>query len=407
LIALVRNHGTAERRTELRWAADGAPLAGRFVDVPAGAAVEVRLERSVPANAVVTASIEDATGYTADNTRFFVTDPPHPLQVLLISSVDDVRDTGMYVRAALEAATAADSAAFTVTRVTAEDALLSDARALSTARVLVVVGTRGLGRSARVAIAEAVRSGVGLLVAAGPDVEPGVVRDLLGDAGRGLGEGAPADSVTEGLVATEVRHPVLSALGDTAANLGQIRVERIWAIRDLPGATTLLRYRSGQPALSELPVGKGHAFVLTTDLGRRWNTWPLHPTFVPFVVEALRHLSGETGRAREMLVSTTPGASTSRPGVLTLGPAGERVPINVDPRESGVAAVTPEEFFARIERTSEPSAPTNAPPQEPGEGLWRITLLALLGVLAAEGLIAARPRSSRGNVQADATGGVS
>ena len=57
-------------------------------------------------------------------------------------------------KAALEA-TGADARGFAITAMTADDSRLADPAALGTARVIVVVGTRGMERAARAAIAGA------------------------------------------------------------------------------------------------------------------------------------------------------------------------------------------------------------------------------------------------------------
>lgn len=390
VVALVRNHGLAERRTQVRWTADGRRLAEAWIDVPAGASREARLGRRAPERAVVAASIDDAAGFEADNTRYLVTDPAPALPVWLVRSVDAPADTSFYVRAALESAPTGGTP-FEVTVLAADDPRLADAAALVRVKAIAVVGTRGLGRAARDRIAAVVRNGTGLLVAAGPDVEAGVVREILG-AGDGISDVTAAATSVESLAAADVRHPVLAALGDAAGNLGQVRVERAWTVRDLPGATTLLTLSSGRPALSELSLGRGRVFLCSTDLARRWNAWPLHPTFMPFVVEAIRYVSNEAPRPRDVLVSGTADGDASRPGVLTR-PDGERVAVNVDPRESRLETLSAEELLAGVERVPRDVDRRQLRAEaEQGQRLWRVVLLALLLVLALEALAAGRER---------------
>jgi hypothetical protein len=378
----------------VRWTADGRELSRAFIDVPAGSAAETRLDRGTPERAVVAATIDDAAGYAADNVRYFVTDPRRPLPVLVVTSVDGPRDAALYVRAALEAAGNAD-ASFAVTVVPADDRRLGDVAALRAGGPVVLVGTRGLGHAARQGIRDAVQAGRGLFIAAGPDVEPGVVRDLIG-GDESFSDSAAEASGIEGLAATEARHPVLAALGDTAGNLGQVRVERAWTVRNLPaGSSTLLALTSGRAALAEIPVARGRVFLLATDLGRRWNTWPLHPTFMPFLAEAVRHLGGERTRSREVLVAGTGADDGARPGAITLAASGERVAVNVDPRESRVDALTPQEFVAGLERVAGTADRRRLQREaEQAQGLWRNVALALLLVLALEGVAAARSKTA-------------
>ncbi len=321
------------------------------------------------------------------------------MPVLLVSSVDGPREAGLYLRAALEAVEPRE-ARFAVTQVSADDARLAGSDLLSSAAVVAVVGTRGLERRARAALAAAVRGGQGLLVAAGPAVEPGVVREVLGWDDAALAD-APADSAAETLAATDIRHPVLAALGTTAGNLGQVRVETRWSVREPPGSTPLLRFSSGGPALLELHPGRGRALVLLTDVGRRWNTWPLHPTFVPFVVEATRYLAGERPPARQATVGdpSIPGDG-SRPGIVTFAGTNARMAVNVDPRESRVEALTADELSGRLRHASAPAQAALAAGDVEGcQELWRWLLWTMLGVLAVEGLVAARSRRDAGETR--------
>ena len=58
---------------------------------------------------------------------------------------------------------------------------------------------------------------------------------------------------------------------------------------------TLARFTTGDTALIDCPAGEGRALVMASDLDNRWNDFPLHATFVPFVHEAVRYLA--SGRA--------------------------------------------------------------------------------------------------------------
>lgn len=274
-------------------------------------------------------------------------------------------------------------------------------QAITDARVIVVAGTRGLSRAGREALRQAAANGRGLLVVAGPDVEAGVVREWFdGDSSSWpvTDDNGPTDDA-RGLLAADVRHPVLAALGATAGNLGQVRVERAWTLRESAGLVTLLRLTGGQPALVEASIGRGRLFVLATDAGRRWNTWPLHPTFAPFWLESVRYLAGERTHEREALIGVPATFASDQPGIRERAPGGDRVAVNVDPRESAPETLSAEDFLAGIERLDVRSTPeTLAREQERGQGLWRTVLLLLLGMLAIEGVMAsrARPATERG-----------
>jgi hypothetical protein len=78
---------------------------------------------------------------------------------------------------------------------------------------------------------------------------------------------------------------------------------------------------------------------------------------------------------------------------MTVASTGERVAVNVDPRESPLETVTPQEFVAGLERvTVSGRAADRQREMEQGQALWRYGAFALLALLAVEGLVAARPR---------------
>ena len=63
------------------------------------------------------------------------------------------------------------------------------------------------------------------------------------------------------------------------------------------GCQTLARFTTGETALLDCPSGEGRALVLASDLDNRWNDFPLHATFVPFLHEAVRYLASARAHA--------------------------------------------------------------------------------------------------------------
>src|SRR5260221_72950 len=124
------------------------------------------------------------------------------------------------------------------------------------------------------------------------------------------------------LAPADIRHPVFRAFGADAATLGLVRFTHLAAIRG-SDCQTLARFTTGEPALLDCAQGEGRALVLGSDLDSRWNDFPVHATFVPFLHEALRYLSGSGGRGGSYLVGKkTPGGGAP-PGVTGVaGPAG-------------------------------------------------------------------------------------
>ncbi len=155
------------------------------------------------------------------------------------------------------------------------------------------------------------------------------------------------------------------------------------------GATVVLRFSSGDPAIVEAPFGRGRVLLVTTSVDREWSTWavwgqsliPLMHETVNFAVssrwsdrEALvgqpltSHLATRASRVSAVLQS--PGGDAQSPvtsadgrSVVTepitragfhkmvLGPPVGRTDtfaVNVDPQESDLASLRPEELRTDI-----------------------------------------------------------
>lgn len=71
-------------------------------------------------------------------------------------------------------------------------------------------------------------------------------------------------------------------------------------------------------------------------------------------------------------------------------PGARQVSVNVDPRESGTARVTPEEFAGmvqRVERAPAAAASARAREVEARQSFWRYGLILMLGVLVVESFV--------------------
>ena len=78
----------------------------------------------------------------------------------------------------------------------------------------------------------------------------------------------------------------------------------------------------------------GRAIVFASDLDNRWNDFPLHATFVPFIHEVIQYLSGGR-RSSDYVIAQVPAGVPAVPGVAPFipvpGAAPRLVAVNVDP----------------------------------------------------------------------------
>jgi hypothetical protein len=377
----VLNGGASPVSGAIRLAVDNRPAATAQFTAPAGGAVDVPVAFRAPARGILTAEVDDPAGFAFDNRRFLLLDATGRPEVLIVG--DSVNQSGFYATRVLQSG-GADAGFDVQTRTAAAFGGMSP-EDLSQQSVVMLLSTRNLDRRGREGLANFVRQGGGLLIAASPDVDASIVATTLAWKDFSAVEQATGAAV---LAATDLRHPIFRPFGALAANLGQVRFTRSWKVRP-DGWEVAARMTDGSPALLERREGSGRVVLFVSDIDRRWNDFPLNAAFVPFVIEAVRHAGALTEVPGEYLVADLPQDGRAEPGVHTLGD-GRRVTVNVDPRESVTPAVSPAEFRGKIGTTPEPARPPQDRQARQAEGtqnLWRYGLLLMLVALVGESVV--------------------
>ena len=391
--AVLFHVGPAAPETLVSLAVDGDPVSEIQI-TPGPGRTTVRFPVVLPAVGVATVSVVDPVGYAADNRRYRLLDPPAPAPVLLVTSDPRARDAVFYLERALAPAEA--TGPFSVATMAAAEIAARPER-LDRARAVVLVGALGLGRRGRDRLAAFVRGGGGLLLVAGPTLDPALVTDLFSvtDGLRlGLGTTLTHDEPVT-LAPTDLRHPIIRGFGSLVGTLGRARFNRTLAFDDVdadPPGTVIVRFDDGSPALVEHTVGAGRVLVFASDLGNVWNDFPRRPTFVPFLHETVGYLTAPHAQPREFLIGDAPPGAPDEPGVVTLGDA-RRVVLNVDPRESDPTPLVPELFEMSVGRLALAAARETrdeAGQWEASQRLWRYALMLMALVLVAEGLLGSR-----------------
>jgi hypothetical protein len=328
-------------------------------------------------------TIADRNGYPADDARHLVLEAAPSPAVLIVTSPDA---PGFYLQRALEAVHRENATTLQPRLVPPADIAGGRASMIAGHRAVVLLSTRGLDRAARDAIVSFVRGGGGLLIAAAPDVEPAVVAALFGWPASSFG---PAPTRQASLTATDIRHPIFRPFGAFAANLGSVRFSRAWRV-DATGWHVAARFDDGSAAVLERGEGQGRVVLFASDLDRRWNDFPLHPSFVPFVAETVRHVAARAvPQPARFIVGRVPAGVGAEPGVHPLE-SGRMVAVNVDARESSIGVMTPDEFAAMLEPVSQ-QQPADRPVREAQtegrQNLWQYGLLLMLGALVIESFV--------------------
>jgi hypothetical protein len=397
IVATVHNGGARPREARVHLTIDNRPAGDATVSLGANQSAEATFA-GAPRGTSAAVRVDDSDGIQADNVRYAVIGGTNTPSVLVVTGSGDANREAYYVQHALAAGGSSGAAFRVVSAGGAQLAGWTPERIAPHAAVLLL-STRGLERRGRELLAGYVQRGGGLFVAAGPDVDGDVVGDVLGSGSTlriAAVEGArPAP---RRLAPADGRHPVFQAFAGNPASLGLVTFQQAARIGG-SACQTLARFTTGDTALLECPAGEGRALVAASDLDNKWNDFPLHATFVPFVHEVVRYLASARALAVDYLIGDAPAGVKRVPGIASVAdsPRGagatRAIAVNVDPRESDPARLSRDEFLSAVTRLKDAGGLETrgeARQQEDRQQLWRYALTVMAFLLAAEGLLAAR-----------------
>jgi len=397
VVATIRNTGPArEARARLT-------LAGR---APIDATVALGQNQSAdavfagaPGTGTAAVSVEDPDGVQPDNVRYAVIGGTNRMTVGVVTGSGDIAREAFYVQQALAVSSPGAGAAYQVVPLGGAALNALPPSGLSSHAAVFLLSTRGLERRGRELLAAYARAGGGVFIAAGADVDGDVVADVLGAATPlRVSTTDAAKPSPRALAPADVRHPIFRPFAATAATLGLVTFRNVARIGG-DGCQTLARFTTGEIGLVDCPAGDGRALVLASDLDNRWNDFPLHATFVPFLHEAVRYLSDAAVHASDYLVGGTPAGVRGSPGIATIADRaspsspGRSIAVNVDVRESDPARLSTGDFQSAVTRLKDigaTEAKTEAREQEDRQHLWRYALAFMVALMVIEGAIAAK-----------------
>lgn len=197
--------------------------------------------------------------------------------------------------------------------VVQEDDFLSPR--LEPADVLVLANVAAPTREQANRLARLVRDGMGLMIFTGAKLDTGLYNDLLyrsGDRVLPCALKAQVDGEIRGLFIEPVRpSPIEKLLELRPSALERVTARRIMAVEEGSEegkVRVLARWNDAarSPAVIERVVGDGRVLLWTTTADRAGNDWPVEPSFVLAVREAVRGTARPTPLANTVSAGDRP-----------------------------------------------------------------------------------------------------
>jgi hypothetical protein len=165
-------------------------------------------------------------------------------------------------------------------------------------------------------LAEVVRGGTGLLIFTGGKVDTGLYNERLFRSGEPLLPVAlkgQVDASIRGLVIEPGRPSPLEKMMELRPSaLERVPVRQIMAVEEPPVDSSTVRVlarwndASHSPAILQRVFGQGNVLLWTTTADRAGNDWPIEPSFVLAIREAVRGSSRPTSFAQTVTAGDRP-----------------------------------------------------------------------------------------------------
>ena len=375
-----------------------------------------------PVAGVVTIApaVPEANGHSADDQFTFVVPRDDPLRVLLMLPADGGGSEPYFLDKALGIG---QSPAIRVTRASRTSITAAQLRTHDLLLLWDVAPSKAL----EAPLAAFVDSGGGVVQLVGRRLSTrGAAATVVPVTMEGTADRLADRGGAVRIIRSE--HPLFApfrSLENPWAGTQLFRYPRLSA----PSNTDILaRFDDGQPAILEKVSGAGRALLVAIPLDAIGGTFPLSPTYLPFVRQLVSYASGRDAlplwrstAERWALPDTlrdpvvrTPGGTLLRPAAdaqgavipladaglysafagSTSGAAAALMAVNVPPSESELVPIDTTELLLGVRRTARsdslPSAPPTNAELERRQNPWRLLLFLVAALLAGETFLSTR-----------------
>ena len=310
LTSTIAGFGTQAAQRDVSLVLDGHVLASKQVNVPANGRASVEffgfdVPYGMHRGEIRISPHDDLPN---DDTFPFSVERSDPRAVLFLYNGGRTKDA-FYYKAAMESA--GDSGL----TVEAEPAEMAGNRDFSKYAFVVVNDVASPGEKLARALCAYISKGGAALVAAGPNTALEGRIPLSSDR---VSEG----HATQGVGFVDSQFPALVGAG---------RFENVQfsaSARFLPKASArvIAKFADGSPLLADEAMGEGRILIFASSLDNSTNDFPLHASFVPFVVQTAHYLAGSEDMPSSVVAETPIALRRTRKGGTAtdvIGPDGK------------------------------------------------------------------------------------
>jgi hypothetical protein len=245
-------------------------------------------------------------GLAADDSRFAAAGVSSAIRVLLVNgeqSADGFENETTFLATALRP----EGDVFSGNEVTVIEESQFEAENLGSYQAVVAANAYRISEAGAAALERFTRDGGGVLFFLGDQVEAGLYNQTLYRDGAGIlpakiGEVIRAEREVH-LSIRDRLHPVAAGVsreGDPLG-IGRIPFYQYWSCEfNESNATSeanpvrvvaTFDDSAERPAIVERSFGEGKVMLITTTADKEWHLWPDHPTYVPLMIELVRHVA--------------------------------------------------------------------------------------------------------------------
>jgi hypothetical protein len=369
-VAVTNYSSTPAKNVSVSLAEDGQSRPGViFREIPPGRTVKERFQVNFSTEGPheITARL-DSDAVAIDNYRFYSTDLPNDVPVLIVIGDAQSQDAQF-----LSWAAAPGGSVRTGLRPQVDSSRALNPKQLENYGAIVLTDIERLDTSAVTALEQYAASGGGVAFFLGNSCQTKSFNDDLYRNGNGLFPvplGGHADLAVDRLqTAPDVeveKHFIFRIFAELRNTFLQtVLVYRYfslpenWHFSEHPTVQLIAGLRNGAPLVLEKAYGKGRVVAFLTTAAPTWNNWAKNPSFVVVVQDLMAYLSERTGTDASMLV-------------------GEHLELTLDPAKYQKQV----RFVVPSDKTSPPII-VDAPPNAEGKLIAAISETDFSGVYQA------------------------